>query len=512
MSRHESEMNAQAIVVRKTFLEVGDQQSTESLRRQVSEPVNSTQRDDDTGGSFDAPPSSRGVGQLRADAPEYKAAPEMIAAVHASADNQTGLLDAGGRKEGSYGSKQRKNAGKGGGQQPANSEPREAPLRPHDGHLSRLKNQNITQLEPPWTDVTTVMMRNIPNKYTQQMLLQELRDAGFLPQEDFDFFYLPMDHSNCANLGYCFINFAETRRANDFAEALSGKRMRRFNSHKTAVIMPASIQGYDQNFTYYMSTRVVQASDPEFRPLFLRPMPDVEVLAATMAALPAGKARGKGHAKGDRDSAGGVEGKGARGSRTRRGGRDRDATGSFGAGSWASTDNSNQMHLPQMPAGQLQQDFQIMCMACGTLCGSNYRFCSFCGNFLGESSLVGGPLMMAAPYAQQEDLSTMTETRPRGSQMGTQHAPMHPLQARKQQANKATKPEATRAHAQPQLETNEAFANELDILHGRMMLLAALKAAGCNDQGDYCDTPMSSEDESAMGSKMWGVGSQPTEN
>eukprot|EP00971_Amphidinium_carterae_P036238 712265-Amphidinium_carterae.1 len=53
------------------------------------------------------------------------------------------------------------------------------------------------------------MMRNLPNKYTQQMLLedfhlaektpessmpfQELQEAGFTLQQDLDFFYLPMD-------------------------------------------------------------------------------------------------------------------------------------------------------------------------------------------------------------------------------------------------------------------------------------------------------------------------------
>eukprot|EP00913_Durusdinium_trenchii_P008493 g7975.t1 len=89
---------------------------------------------------------------------------------------------------------------------------RDAPKRSRDGQLSRLKDEDITHLEPPWETVTTVMMRNLPNKYTQQMLLGELRDAGFHMQEDFDFFYLPMDHSNCANLGYCFINFTRPQR------------------------------------------------------------------------------------------------------------------------------------------------------------------------------------------------------------------------------------------------------------------------------------------------------------
>lgn len=37
-------------------------------------------------------------------------------------------------------------------------------------------------------------------RYRQQMLLDELADAGFRVQSDFDFFYLPMDHSRAMKL------------------------------------------------------------------------------------------------------------------------------------------------------------------------------------------------------------------------------------------------------------------------------------------------------------------------
>jgi hypothetical protein len=144
-----------------------------------------------------------------------------------------------------------------------------APIHP-------MKDIDITKKEPPWTDVTTVMMRNLPNKYSQQMLLEELQDAGFQQKFGFDFFYLPMDHSNSANLGYCFINFVDPAMANAFAAAFQGKKMRRFNSHKTVVVMPASIQGLDRNYVYYSSTRVAQ--NPQYRPLFLR-HPEVDAVA-----------------------------------------------------------------------------------------------------------------------------------------------------------------------------------------------------------------------------------------
>merc|ERR1719262_2121896 len=45
-------------------------------------------------------------------------------------------------------------------------------------------------LEPP----TTMMLRNIPNRFTQSALRQELDNSGFA--DSYDFFYLPMDSKN----------------------------------------------------------------------------------------------------------------------------------------------------------------------------------------------------------------------------------------------------------------------------------------------------------------------------
>ncbi len=55
---------------------------------------------------------------------------------------------------------------------------------------------------------TTLMVKNIPNKYTQKMLLATI-DEGF--RGHYDFFYLPIDFKNKCNVGYAFINMVRAR-------------------------------------------------------------------------------------------------------------------------------------------------------------------------------------------------------------------------------------------------------------------------------------------------------------
>jgi len=454
---------SQAVVIRNTFLEVGDQEHerSECFRRQVSEPVkifsSSPKHGDGEDSDEDFAAASK-TGGLRADAPAFESTSSMV--IPPDMTMQQGYVQPGMKPRQGKGNRPKNDGSQAWGRQgqDRSAEHRDPPKRTRDGQLSRLKDEDITHLEPPWENVTTVMMRNLPNKYTQQMLLGELRDAGFHMQEDFDFFYLPMDHCNCANLGYCFINFTKTARANDFAGAFSGKRMRRFNSHKTAVIMPASIQGYEQNYTYYISTRVAQAADPQYRPLFLRPLPSVDVSLAPTPTSGKGKGSGKDRGK-DR---------GGRG--RRKGDWDLGGEAMLGGGDWNSKDeDSGRVIPPQIPAAPVQQDYQVMCANCGTLCGSSYRFCSFCGNPLWDAAGLGGPVMMAAYF--QPEWQMMPEPAPIESAAPVEDTPTLP-------SNKSNGKKETNKMQQEETATEEPPAEELDILHGRMMLLAALKVAG----------------------------------
>ena len=84
------------------------------------------------------------------------------------------------------------------------------------------------------------MIRNIPNKYTQEMLLKRINR---LHKGTYDFFYLPMDLNNNCNIGYAFINFVDPCYIVPFFEDMNGKSWENFNSEKICQIAYGRIQG-----------------------------------------------------------------------------------------------------------------------------------------------------------------------------------------------------------------------------------------------------------------------------
>jgi hypothetical protein len=120
---------------------------------------------------------------------------------------------------------------------------------------------------PEWEGITTVMMRNLPNKYSQQMLLQEINEAGF--QATFDFMYLPIDPDTKANRGYAFFNFIDPSFSWMFKMYFEGRKIGCFNSSKVVSVSAATLQGFAANYAHYSTARV-NRGDPAARPLFLR--------------------------------------------------------------------------------------------------------------------------------------------------------------------------------------------------------------------------------------------------
>lgn len=94
------------------------------------------------------------------------------------------------------------------------------------------------------------MIRNIPNKYTQKMLVELLNTTHF---GRYDFLYLRIDFKNRCNVGYAFINFIDARYPRrppltrsaivDFVRHYVGKPWPHFNSEKLCDLAYARVQG-----------------------------------------------------------------------------------------------------------------------------------------------------------------------------------------------------------------------------------------------------------------------------
>ncbi|KAF4677471.1 hypothetical protein FOL47_001286 [Perkinsus chesapeaki] len=96
---------------------------------------------------------------------------------------------------------------------------------------------------------TTVMLRNIPIKYTNEMVLDFLESSGFSGK--YDFIYLPVDYSRGSNVGYGFINFKSESSARRFMTAVDGVQLPLSgNSTKVCSCSWAYIQGFEANVSH----------------------------------------------------------------------------------------------------------------------------------------------------------------------------------------------------------------------------------------------------------------------
>lgn len=113
---------------------------------------------------------------------------------------------------------------------------------------------------------TTLMIKNIPNKYTQKMLLQKINDQF---RGKYDFFYLPIDFKNKCNVGYAFINFIDPIFILKFFEDLNDKKWEKFNSEKICQLTYGRIQGKNNLVEHFSQSSVMSHHDKKVKPLML---------------------------------------------------------------------------------------------------------------------------------------------------------------------------------------------------------------------------------------------------
>ncbi|CAL9229573.1 unnamed protein product [Arabidopsis halleri] len=121
------------------------------------------------------------------------------------------------------------------------------------------------EVESNGDHITTVMLCNIPNRYTREMMIEymdkhceEANKSG--KNEEFtisayDFIYLPIDFRTTMNKGYAFVNFANAEAVSKFKAACNHKPWCHFHSKKELEITFARIQANElvkrfQQMTY----------------------------------------------------------------------------------------------------------------------------------------------------------------------------------------------------------------------------------------------------------------------
>eukprot|EP01018_Ginkgo_biloba_P009764 Gb_07771 [translate_table: standard] len=110
---------------------------------------------------------------------------------------------------------------------------------------------------------TTLMIKNIPNKYTSKMLLAAIDENH---RGTYDFLYLPIDFKNKCNVGYAFINMMSPSHIIPFYQAFNGKKWEKFNSEKVASLAYARIQGKAALVTHFQNSSLMN-EDKRCRPI-----------------------------------------------------------------------------------------------------------------------------------------------------------------------------------------------------------------------------------------------------
>jgi len=103
--------------------------------------------------------------------------------------------------------------------------------------------------------ITTMMLKNLPCKRSQEEILRHIDQLGY--GEKYDFFYLPKNRQQSANLGYGFINFKAEEDAARFEVEMTGFRFSHTSS-KQCVVVPAHVQGLSNNLMEFKRTQKLQ--------------------------------------------------------------------------------------------------------------------------------------------------------------------------------------------------------------------------------------------------------------
>ncbi|OVA20537.1 RNA recognition motif domain [Macleaya cordata] len=131
---------------------------------------------------------------------------------------------------------------------------------------------------------TTVMIKNIPNKYSQKLLLnmldnhcihcnEQINDGDDQPLSSYDFLYLPIDFNNKCNVGYGFVNLTSPQAAWRLYKAFHLQPWEVFNSRKICEVTYARLQGLEALKEHFKNSKFACETE-EYLPVVFSPPRD----------------------------------------------------------------------------------------------------------------------------------------------------------------------------------------------------------------------------------------------
>eukprot|EP00931_Biecheleriopsis_adriatica_P062941 TRINITY_DN38039_c0_g2_i1.p1 TRINITY_DN38039_c0_g2~~TRINITY_DN38039_c0_g2_i1.p1 ORF type:complete len:426 (-),score=64.35 TRINITY_DN38039_c0_g2_i1:23-1300(-) len=133
------------------------------------------------------------------------------------------------------------------------SSPQQLPKEPSGGSRKSFE---------PW--MTTIVVRNIPARYTQERLLEIWEPDG-----SYNFLYLPYSVRQKRGAGYVFINFCTHEAAVAFWQKVQGTRLPGCEHLKCVDIAVADVQGLEENLRYWSNRKLGRISNSNFLPIVL---------------------------------------------------------------------------------------------------------------------------------------------------------------------------------------------------------------------------------------------------
>jgi hypothetical protein len=123
---------------------------------------------------------------------------------------------------------------------------------------SKKLGKHVKKNQVAESEFTTVILRNIPTRYTTAWLVEEVQSTG----NQCNFVHMPMAQKAPINLGYAFINFVTPAEAKAFMEVFAGQGFaKQPRSSKRASVDFASLQGFEQNVDFYSGRRIAKSKN-----------------------------------------------------------------------------------------------------------------------------------------------------------------------------------------------------------------------------------------------------------